>query len=93
MVMGLSDFEFITTYQEIPIAFDSKFAGIEDKSILTAEFSFDTANRKGKTISEYLDTEKSINEITELLVSLFGEALCQTSQEQKKKFSQAQKQQ
>ena len=83
LVMGLSNFEFITKYEDIPHAFNNKFSK-NGNGKTNVKSSFNTSLGKGAEISEYLTSKKSIQEISELLIHLFGEALCQTSRDQKK---------
>jgi len=92
LVMGLSDFVFISSYEEIPEAFYNKFSNTDGKSLSIDESPFEISCTKGKEISEYLATEKSIIEISDLLLNLFGDVICKISKDQKMNFSQAKKQ-
>ena len=88
LVMGLSEFQFATDYNDIPKVFDSKFAKLDEisKSLMTASLSgFDIAKEQGKTISDYLAEERSVIEITDLLMNLFMEQSCQHTQKYKTK--------
>lgn len=89
MVMGLSNFESVSTYEDLPIVFDRKFSTIKKNISPVVESHFDTANKQGKTISEYLTKQKTTDEITKLLIALFAEVSCQSIKGKKKSFLQA----
>lgn len=72
MVMGLTDFKYVTSYDEIKSEFDRLFADGAPRPISQAIPSFEIANKMGKRINEYLATKKSILELTELIIELFG---------------------
>ena len=89
MVMGLSNFESVSSYEDLPIVFNRKFSTIKKNISPVVESCFDTANKQGKTISEYLTKQKTTDEITELLIALFAEVSCQSIKGKKKRFLQA----
>lgn len=78
LVMGLADFEFVNVYDKIPVAFKEKFL---NRRIVPLKSSFQIANEKGATIKSYLAKQKSINEIAELLLELYGGILCHNLKE------------
>lgn len=78
LIMGLSDFASVSDYQDISTAFDDKFSGMLPG--LTEHSSFDASLRKGERISEYLIKRRNEEDITELLVKLFGEPSCPNTQ-------------
>ena len=86
MVMGLANFESVSTYEDLPIVFDRKFSTIKKSISPVVESHFDTANKQGKTISEYLTKQKTTGEITELLIELFAEVSCQSIKGKKERF-------
>jgi hypothetical protein len=81
LVMGLSDFEFIDKYENIPVAFKEKFSALNKNMGAPKKSSFVIANTKGEAIRDYLMRQKTANEIAELLIDLFGEILCQSLKE------------
>jgi nucleoside 2-deoxyribosyltransferase len=90
LVMGLADFEFVGSYEEIPRAFDRKAAEVRASNRVSALSRFETANEKGEAISHYLASRKSLGDITELLIKLFGEKSCLSREEQSENFSPVQ---
>jgi len=89
LVIGLSDFESVSDYGDIPAAFDRRFQDGINGTPRLLESGFEITDRKGKTISEYLSTGKTVNEVVDLLLALFGEALCLNTKKQRQKFSGA----
>lgn len=75
LVMGLSNFEFVETYENIPIAFAKKL-NESTGNTFSALPKFEATTKNGKTIREYLSSPKTTDEITELLISLFGGIEC-----------------
>ena len=80
LVMGLSDFQVVSSYQQIPEEFVRLFSQRGEKILQNQVFPFDDANNKGKTISEYISKQKNQNEIADLLIDLFGDELCSKGQ-------------
>lgn len=76
LVTGLSDFEIISEYQDIPTAFDRKISQSNGNISFETTPRFETAKNKGSQISEYLIEQKKTDEITELLIKLFAEETC-----------------
>jgi len=76
LVLGLSDFEVITTYDEIPTTFEKKFKELGDKVIQNKDFQFEEKKKKGKTIREHMNNKENKYDLAELLINLFGEELC-----------------
>ncbi len=87
MVLGLSDFESVSKYEDIPLAFNGKFSDLEEESSSFNNTRFETAKQNGKEISNYLASKKSATDITELLIGLFGERVCRNSEEAMEKCS------
>lgn len=80
LAMGLSNFEVISEYQQIPVKFTDLFSQSGEKIIRNEDFPFEETKNKGKAISEYISNQKNQNEIAELLINLFGEDLCTKGQ-------------
>lgn len=80
LVLGLSGFQVVSEYQQIPEKFSSLFAQRGEKIIQNQAFPFEETKNKGKVISEYISNQKNQNEIAELLIDLFGEDLCTKGQ-------------
>jgi nucleoside 2-deoxyribosyltransferase len=83
LVMGLSNFEFVETYKDIPLAFDEKFKKISHDVNSFLSQKFEIAKQSGQAIREYLSSQRTLDEVTELLLSLFGETICQHIKNQK----------
>ena len=81
LVMGLSDFEFVDKYKNIPDAFEEKFSASNKNTGAPKKSSFSIANTKGEAIRDYLMAQKTANDIANLLIELFGEILCQSLKE------------
>ena len=81
MIMGLADFEFVDKYEKITVAFKGKFSESNKNTGTPKKSSFGIANTKGEAIRDYLTGQKTVNEIAELLIDLFGKILCQSSKE------------
>jgi len=73
LVMGLSDFEFVDKYEEIPTAFDRKLDEPSRSPSLTLSSNFETASKNGQKISNYLSRGRTSDEVAELLIKLFTE--------------------
>ena len=87
LVMGLADFEFVSTYGEIARAFDRKLGGVHAPGHFTFSSRFETANAKGEAISRCLAKRRDAREIGELLITLFGEELCLGREDPNESFS------
>jgi len=84
LVLGLSDFSSVDTYEAIPTLFDAQFAlGAED-TLGARERGFTSATKSGKEISDYLASRKSEGDITDLLIDLFRERICHGSEDLKR---------
>lgn len=88
MVLGLSDFSFVSVYHEIVAAFEAKFAGMVEDSLLARDCYFEAAAKSGKEIREYLAGQKSRGDIADLLIALFREKIWKGSEGPKKNCSQ-----
>ncbi len=88
LVMGLSDFEFVDKYEDIPVAFDRRLTGPRKVAASAFPLNCETTKKNGQKISDYLAQRRTKDEITDLLVRLFGEISCQISRGPKKNFSQ-----
>lgn len=80
LVMGLSDFEFVDKYEAIPSAFDRRLSETREAVPSTVPSNFETAQKNGQKIRDYLAHGRTSDEITDLLVRLFGEISCQISE-------------
>lgn len=88
MVLGLSNFEFVSEYEEIPSAFSAKFSKRADEFPNFQTSRFEAATQNGKEISSCLACEKDAGDITDLLIDLFLERKCQASKETRGSCSQ-----
>jgi nucleoside 2-deoxyribosyltransferase len=89
MILGLSDFSFVTKYEDVPQAFDAKFSKADGNlSLPRPPYLVATANN-GKEISEFLTSRKSGGDIIDLLINLFRERTCQISKGPKRSYSPA----
>ncbi|MCK4999034.1 MAG: nucleoside 2-deoxyribosyltransferase [Anaerohalosphaera sp.] len=77
LVVGLSNFDIISEYSQIPIKFKEKFSQVS-KSITSdhTPLQFETTKNKGKAISECIHTQKDYGQLAELLITLFGTEPC-----------------
>ena len=89
LVMGLSDFEFVDKYEEIPTAFDRKLAEPSRSPSLTLSPNFETTKKNGQKISDYLSRRRTRDEVAALLMKLFAEVSCLISKDQKTNSFQA----
>jgi len=89
MILGLSDFSYVTKYEEIPQAFDVKFSQVDENLSLSRPPHFVDTAKNGKEISEFLTSRKPGEDIIELLLTLFRERTCQISKGLKKSYSPA----
>ena len=76
LVVGLSNFEVATEYAQIPVQFKDRFSQMGDNIIRENAFQFEETKGKGKTISDYINTQKNQEELTDLLINLFGGTPC-----------------
>lgn len=88
MVLGLSNFEFVSKYEEIPSVFSAKFSKRADEFPNFQNSRFEAATQNGKEISSCLASEKDTRDITDLLIDLFWERKCQVSKDPKRSCSQ-----
>jgi len=89
LVLGLSDFSFIATYDDVVHAFEMRFSTAAEDRLLAREGQFDAAARTGKAISDCLASHRSGDDVAELLISLFGERTCLNSDEVKESYFRA----
>lgn len=89
LVLGLADFSFVDNYAGIPAAFETKFAIMAEEEVLARDHGFASATKSGKEISDYLVSQRSRGDITDLLIDLFRERICQASKDSKRNCSQA----
>ena len=89
MILGLSDFSFVTSYKDILHALDYKFSRATEDMLLSRDPRFDTTAKHGKQISELLTMGIPTRDITDLLINLFGERTCQISKDPRENYSQA----
>ncbi|MEK6705126.1 MAG: nucleoside 2-deoxyribosyltransferase [Bdellovibrionota bacterium] len=93
MVLGLADFSFVATHEDILRALDDKFSKATEDVIFSREPHFDTTAKNGKQISDFLAVRRPVSDITDLVIDLFGERTCQTSNDQRENYSRANMQQ
>jgi len=89
LVMGLSDFEFVDKYDEIPTAFDRNLAEPSKSYSPSPSSNFETASKNGQKISNYLSRGRTSDEVAELLIKLFTEVSCLISKDPKTNSFQA----
>lgn len=89
LVMGLSDFEFVDKYEEIPTAFDRNWAEPSKSSSPSLSSNFETVSKNGQKISNYLSRGRTSDEVVELLIKLFTEVSCLISKDPKTNSFQA----
>ena len=80
LVVGLSNFEIVTEYSQIPVKFKERFSQLGDKIIREGAFQFEDTKGKGKVISEYITLQRNQDELAELLIKLFGGTPCTNDQ-------------
>ncbi len=88
LVVGLSGFSFIATYDDIAVAFDEKFGSVGEDVLLGRDAQSETATKSGKEISDYLMSRRSGDDIADLLIGLFRERIWRTSEDPKGPCSQ-----
>jgi len=72
LVLGLSNFETVDQYENIPKIFDQKFSELRD-SVVESKPSFaDPFLLKGQAITNLLKTDRDTRVIVDLLLNLFG---------------------
>ena len=81
MVLGLSEFSFVSAYDDVATAFEKGLSVALEKHLLTCDPKFEATNKIGKEITDYLATERSSGYIADLLIDLFRERICQSSQD------------
>ncbi len=89
MVLGLSEFSFVSAYREITTAFDIAFSAATEIDLLTCDHKFEATNKNGKEISDYLASNRSADNIADLLIDLFRERICHSSEDPNESYSQA----
>ncbi len=89
LVLGLSDFSFVMTYDDIAAVFDEKFSAAAEDVLLGKDTQSEGATKSGKEISDYLASRRSGDDIADLLIGLFGERIWRTSEDPKGTCSQA----
>ena len=72
LVMGLSGFSYIAAYEDITAAFDEKFSTIDEDMLLANNAQCEVQAKSGREISGYLMSQRSGDDITQLLINLFG---------------------
>lgn len=89
MILGLSDFSFVSDYRDITTAFETAFSSATEKALLSDDPKFEATNKSGKQISDFLASEKSPGDIADLVIDLFRERICRSSEDPKESCSQA----
>jgi nucleoside 2-deoxyribosyltransferase len=88
MALGLSDFSFVTTHEDILRALNDKFSKATEDVLLSREPHFDATAENGRQISQFLAARRQAPDIASLLIDLFGERKCQASRETRRSYSQ-----
>lgn len=89
LVLGLSDFSFVSAYGEIAPAFEARFSAVAEDELLGRDSQFEAATKNGKEISDYLTSQRSGHDLADLLVNLFRERICRNSEDPRGNYSQA----
>lgn len=89
LVLGLSGFFCVDSYDGIVAAFDARFSARADDTLLARDLPFETMAKSGKEISDYLTSQRPGDDIADLLITLFRERTCQSSRDRKESYSQA----
>ena len=89
LVLGLSDFCCVDSYDGIAAAFDAKFSTRADDSLFARDRPFATMTRSGKEISDYLASQRPGDDIADLLITLFRERICTSTRDRKESCFQA----
>lgn len=79
LVIGLSNFDTISSCEDIPRIFDAKFKELGDRIIRDIQQPFETATREGQEISKFLHSQGQSNDLADLLINLFGGEVCQNT--------------
>ena len=93
MVLGLSDFSFVATHEDILRALEDKFSKATEDVILSRVPSFEKTAKNGKQISEFLSVQRPVSDITDLVIDLFGERTCQVTEDPRGNYTQVNSQQ
>ncbi len=89
LVLGLSDFSFVSAYDGIAPAFEARFSAVAEDELLARDNQFEAATKNGKEISEYLASQRSGYDLADLLINLFGERICRNSEDPRRNYFQA----
>ena len=89
LVLGLSDFSLVATYDEIAASFDARFSAAAEDKLLARDSQFEGATKSGREINNYLASQRSGDEIADLLINLFRERIWRSSEDPKGSCSQA----
>ncbi len=92
LVLGLSDFEYVSEYEELPTIFEKHFAELDSVEEITFS-SFQKTQERGERISEYLKQRRDMKEVTQLILELFGGHTWGSIKGRKENFSQVNSQQ
>ncbi|MBN2316745.1 MAG: nucleoside 2-deoxyribosyltransferase [Sedimentisphaerales bacterium] len=88
LVLGLSDFSFVTTCEDILYDLNEKISKATEDIVLSRESYFDRTAENGKQISDFLAMRRPVSDITDLVIDLFGERTCQISEDARGTYSQ-----
>jgi len=88
LVLGLAEFSFVDSYNDIARAFETKLSAAVSNFLQAKEPVFQNATIKGKEISSYLSAQRPNHDIADLLINLFGDKAWNISEELKKNYSQ-----
>jgi len=79
LVIGLSNFETISSCEDIPKIFDTKFKEVGDRIIRDSQPPFETTTKEGQEISKFLNSHGQSNDLADLLINLFGGKVCRNT--------------
>jgi len=88
LVMGLSDFQYVDTYEDIPPTFERRLTKRKSVSGNRLSSDFQVVSGRGEQISQYLNSGRAAEEIAGLLMDLFAEESCLTPEEKSESCSQ-----
>jgi hypothetical protein len=79
LVIGLSNFEIVRHYEDVPKVFGEKFKKERDCVIRRIQPQFEMTTKEGQEISKFLHSQGQSNGLTDLLIDLFGGKVCQNT--------------
>jgi nucleoside 2-deoxyribosyltransferase len=82
LVIGLSNFETVSRYEDISKVFDKKFKEQGDHIIRDIQPQFEMTTKQGQKISKFLYSQGQSNGLADLLIDIFGGKVCQNTKGQ-----------